>query len=783
MQRIKAFMLHKPLLIRIILSYLLVGLVVIGALTIIVTSRVSGQLTGEITSSTDRAIEQSYNTASVLLNSTYNHFAGLFTSTELQPAFYGRNFSTPELGRIGSKLYEAASSNPLVHSVYLFNFQEKLVFSSLSTVRPFDEFYDRDLLKLLESTEPYRSGIFIPRRAAFELNGRAYDQHLISIVYLQSREDRVSSGAMVLNLDQRLLQNMVMNGTGSRSFQSMIINRQGTVVSHSDSTQINRNLSDESYVEEILGSRMGKGTLELTRGGKDHRAFYIKSESLGWTFIGLINYETLLGRVHEIKRFILWVTAILLGVVLLSAAFFTRMIYSPIHRLITDVRRLHGEVRQRPSLSELDMLSGAFSYLEQKVQDLQVRAAGYQSARRRDTLRMLTAGGWTDAGEMARKLQDAGIHLAERPLQVCLLRLDAYGQLSASYSTADLALLKYALCNIAEEVGGSRWAVTAFEEAEDAVTLIVSSDLGVTEAPREEALPELLQAIQQSALHYLKLSVSAAIGTRAEDLAGIPASWTSAYHASRYRLVLGRGCLIPSGFEAAREPLHDGYASAMEKQVVDSIKLGDLARTRAAVEEYTALLQRAPYEEMMLLLTQLLISTARTAAAMGAAGEEFRLGIGYLGQRLYQWETLTEIREWYLDLCGRAVEQRDREASRKNRLIVDRIKAHIHEHYTDPTLTVESLVEVGGLSTNYMRRVFKEISGVSINVYLSEYRFEKAKELLLRTEFPANRIGEMVGFENTNYFYVSFKKYCGRTPDHFRKTQRGEGMDEAAGRN
>ncbi|UUZ84711.1 helix-turn-helix transcriptional regulator [Paenibacillus sp. P26] len=70
---------------------------------------------------------------------------------------------------------------------------------------------------------------------------------------------------------------------------------------------------------------------------------------------------------------------------------------------------------------------------------------------------------------------------------------------------------------------------------------------------------------------------------------------------------------------------------------------------------------------------------------------------------------------------------------------------------------------------NYTRKLFKDRVGKSIAVYLGEYRFQKARALLLETDLPANKIGEMVGFENTNYFYVSFKKHYGMTPDHFRK--------------
>ncbi|MNC61254.1 Xylose operon regulatory protein [compost metagenome] len=94
----------------------------------------------------------------------------------------------------------------------------------------------------------------------------------------------------------------------------------------------------------------------------------------------------------------------------------------------------------------------------------------------------------------------------------------------------------------------------------------------------------------------------------------------------------------------------------------------------------------------------------------------------------------------------------------------------IHERYQDSELTVESVTESIGFSTNYARKLFKDQTGQSISVYLNEYRFNKAKELLLSTNLPAKRIGEMVGIPNHNYFYFSFKKITGKTPDQFRKS-------------
>ncbi|WP_159886953.1 helix-turn-helix domain-containing protein [Paenibacillus puerhi] len=769
MSSIRAFLLKKNFLIRIILSYLFVGLLVLGALTFMITNKVSSKLTLEINSSTDRAIEQSYNAAQILLNSTYINYASAFHTADIQLGFYGDEFSTLDMWRIGSRLTELANSNPLVHSVYLINPKKKLVFSSLSTVRSFGEFYDANMLSLLDSLQPHHAGIFIPRYAKFQVDGRTYEQNLISILYSNVREEKSTSGAMVLNLDQDVLQSTVMNGVGSASFQSMILNSQGTIISHTDGQRINTNVSNEPYVEEILAAKEQKGNLQATIDGKTSHVSYIKSESLGWIFIGTVNYDLLLDKVNEMKSYILWVTAIMLIIVAASGAFFTRMIYGPIQRLLVHVRKSSPDSGEQEAVSEMDKLSGTFHYLQNKIHDLQFSVASYQSTERLQALRLLTRGGWAGEQEMARKLGNAGISFPHPQFIVSLFRLDAYKELSELYSQADISLLKYAISNIAEELGSSRGIqVASFEDEGDAITFI--ANLPEDAQAFMPHIHDLLADIQAHVAQFLKLSVSAAMGIPVSGMPRISESWHAAYAGSRYRIALGKGCLIQADVRESRESLTDAQYLTMEKQIIDQLKLGDRDKTEAVITEYMAALSNAPYDEMMLLLTQLLIATARAAKTMAAESDEMPLDIEYLGQQLYQWETLEQIEAWYKELCAMAMSLREHQASQKNRLIVDKVKHYIHEHYVDSNLTVETLVEVGGLSTNYMRKVFKEITGSSITVYLSEYRFAKARELLTTTDLPANRIGEMVGFDNTNYFYVSFKKHIGKTPDHYRKS-------------
>ncbi len=762
MNTIRGFLLRKSLLVRIILSYLVVGLLILAALTLAITSKVSESLKDELTESTDRSLEQSYNTANILLSSTYQQFANAYASADLQAGFYASTFDTGMMGRIGAKLTELAITNPMVHSVYLINTRQELAFSSLTTVRSFSDFYDEQILHLLKNTNAMRGSIFVPRTTSFVHDTKPFNGNLISVAYMSTRDGEASNGAMVLNLDQRVLQTMMMNGAGSMSFQSMIMNRQGVVISHSDDTRINTNLSELPAIQSILQSDDARGIVETEVDGTAHRLFYIKSDSLGWIFIGDVNYKSLLGKVNAVKDYILSVTAVILFIVLLTGFFFTRIIYGPIHRLLKHM----AKTPDAESGSEFERLSGTFRYLERRVQDLQTSMAGYRYTERSETLRQLATGAWSSEPDMVGRLIRLGVQAPAPGFQIGMLRLDNYEELKQTYSHNDLYLLKYGMSNIAEELGSSQLPTFSFDGGEDMILILFLCTGG-----KEEQLEQLMLDVQSNAERYMRLSATAALGTHAADLRQIPMSWQSAYNASRYRLAFGRKSFIPAAIENSRESIPEGLSSTMEKQVADHMKLGDSARTADAFKQYFSLLRKAPFDETMFLLNQLLFIVSRASRTM-ASGDLSGLShdIGTLGQQLYKWETLNQIEEWFIGLGETAISLRDRQSSQKNVVIVEKLKRHIQLHYENSNLTVDMLADVAGLSVNYMRKVFKDIAAISLNQYLTDYRFEKAKELLLTTDLPANKIGEMVGIDNTKYFYISFKKHCGKTPDHFRKS-------------
>ncbi|MFP4974662.1 helix-turn-helix transcriptional regulator [Paenibacillus sp. CN-4] len=100
--------------------------------------------------------------------------------------------------------------------------------------------------------------------------------------------------------------------------------------------------------------------------------------------------------------------------------------------------------------------------------------------------------------------------------------------------------------------------------------------------------------------------------------------------------------------------------------------------------------------------------------------------------------------------------------------LAERTEAYLRSHYTEP-LTNASLSEALHFHYNYLSRCMKRVYGVTPMEYLTDYRLEQAKLLLLKTELPVALIAERTGFGSTPYFSRRFAERMGNSPLRFRR--------------
>lgn len=86
--------------------------------------------------------------------------------------------------------------------------------------------------------------------------------------------------------------------------------------------------------------------------------------------------------------------------------------------------------------------------------------------------------------------------------------------------------------------------------------------------------------------------------------------------------------------------------------------------------------------------------------------------------------------------------------------------------------TKESIEEIGHrfyVSKSYLSRIFKEVTGFTLNEYQTLARIRRTQELLSETGLSVTEIADLAGFESITYFERVFKKYTGKRPLQYRK--------------
>ena len=104
---------------------------------------------------------------------------------------------------------------------------------------------------------------------------------------------------------------------------------------------------------------------------------------------------------------------------------------------------------------------------------------------------------------------------------------------------------------------------------------------------------------------------------------------------------------------------------------------------------------------------------------------------------------------------------------KNSKWIISKALYFIENNY-EQKISLEDVACELNLSKHYLCNVFKREIGENMSLYINKLRIEKAKQLLLKTDFKIKEIFEDVGFTNQQYFSKVFKKITGMTISQYR---------------
>ena len=131
-------------------------------------------------------------------------------------------------------------------------------------------------------------------------------------------------------------------------------------------------------------------------------------------------------------------------------------------------------------------------------------------------------------------------------------------------------------------------------------------------------------------------------------------------------------------------------------------------------------------------------------------------------------ESADSVAAYISTVISDAVRFRDSIATNRYKDIVDEAVKYIEENFDDENLSLNQLASHVNVSPNHLSTIFSQQTGQTFIKYLTEFRMDKAKEMLKCTSMRSSEISEAVGYKDPHYFSYMFKKTVGMTPTNYR---------------
>ena len=266
-----------------------------------------------------------------------------------------------------------------------------------------------------------------------------------------------------------------------------------------------------------------------------------------------------------------------------------------------------------------------------------------------------------------------------------------------------------------------------------------------------------------------RAEVTAGIGRVCDEIKDIPISYKGAADAVSYRVFLGNTRAI-NITEVNPKNADESWEERAVRQLFKMIRTGDRQSLEKAVSECVRKLfgRETSLQKYRLLIMEIITELFRFGSDNQLKTEQiFGQNEDVYGE-IMRMESVEAVQTWLMAVSARMQDMILADRTNTTKSFVKRAAEYVKEHYSDQELSVEVVCKALGVSTSYFSTVFKKETGKTFVKYLTEFRMEKAAELLLTKEEKTYLIAQKAGYSDPNYFSYVFKRQFGVPPSKYR---------------
>ena len=565
-----------------------------------------------------------------------------------------------------------------------------------------------------------------------------------------------SQGNIVIFLDYDKITAAFESVYGSEQSCMYYINQSGNVIF----TVGNETLRQEGFASLEEGSHTEKA------GSKSVLVFKQNGENRNSQYISVEDRKKIKAQTAPVRNVVVIYFLLMLLVGVALAAYVAYRGSKPVEELARSLGAGEKE-NEKHSGGEFAYISSRVKQLVQEKNEAENIMRRQQPALRKNLLVKMMNGNLGDIEDLNTACRAVGLEF--RYPFYCVVAFDV--QLPEEQSDSDLALVKYALQNVAEEVFADIADPYIVDNEWSQISMLLNF---AAENWTQQTILEKCRFMQNFMQEQLEADVGIGVG---ESGAGstVSLSFAQAKEALDYRKLSGKEGVIC--FSDLVQQSHKYYYSMQqENQLLSSVMMGDEEGVARLLDEIIQMNHNASLDMSKCLFFDLMSTALKVMNS-----EEIDMNAIFPQEspfeKLVGCSSIGELRDNTKALLGEICCYMKANRTGKKEMLGQAILEYVKNNCENNAMSLEMVANAFSLNYTYVSHFFKDYIGENFSNYVTGVKVEKAIEYLKQTDLPISEIAGKLGYANSAVLIRNFKKVTGVTPGQFRKMEGKTGSE------
>lgn len=496
--------------------------------------------------------------------------------------------------------------------------------------------------------------------------------------------------------------------------------------------------------------------ISLLNMDKKYLAASVVSQNTGWKYIYMTPVNKVYGEVTRIQAYFAIILLLVVIISMIVIQISMRTNYKPVSRLQSIVKTINHDLTK--GKSGIETIQNTLTYLATENTSLKntvTRSSKLQF------IQQLLKGRIVTKSEFEESVENLGLELLKQSYYYVLI-IVFNDETNSAYKRLDMADIERIIRDFVEGY--------ICDHSEKNKYLFIGS----MDDKRKRRFSDKLLDIQTSLHQEFNCDIVVASSTFCDSYDKIPNCYLEASLASDYRFIKGNNCVIDSSELVINDGADMVYPQHLFEKLSYQIKEGDSKQVEQILSEIISSIKESKVSLYYAkgLCYQLVNSISNIVSNLNKELIVSRNDISYAAT-LADFKTVDDLINAVRNICLNVCAYVQSKKSEKEEDIICRMKAYIEDNYHDSNFSVQGMADHFNMTLSAISVFFKNNSNTTIIDYTTNVRMNKAKQLLIETDYSLNEITEAIGYVNTSSFIRKFKAINGITPGQFVKTYKG----------